>query len=84
MNDTLDALKTKVAELLRQKDKPAGITPDEPLFTSGLLDSLAATEVMMMLEADYGVDVADDDFDIMRIDTLAGMAELVEEVRAAA
>ena len=53
------------------------IGADEPLFSSGRLDSLAATEVLVLLETDYGVDLADEDFDILRIDTLDDLERLV-------
>lgn len=49
------------------------------LFSTGLLDSLASTEVLVALEADYGIDLADEDFDILAIDTLAGIEALVAE-----
>lgn len=43
----------------------------ESLFFSGKLDSLAATEVMMALERDFGIDLTDADFDVTQLDTLA-------------
>lgn len=47
------------------------------LFTTGLLDSLAATEVLVALEAEHGIDLTDEDFDISEIDTLDGIERLV-------
>lgn len=55
----------------------AGISEHESLFSAGLLDSLAATEILVALETDYGIDLADADFDILEIDTLAGIEQLV-------
>ena len=55
----------------------------ESLFSSGLLDSLAATEVLVALETGYGIDLADEDFDIIEIDTLDGIERLVLARRAA-
>lgn len=49
----------------------------DSLFATGLLDSLAATEVLVALEAGYGIDLADEDFDILEIDTLAGIETLI-------
>tara|TARA_R110002020_G_scaffold232768_1_gene444258 strand:+ start:2262 stop:2474 length:213 start_codon:yes stop_codon:yes gene_type:complete len=48
----------------------ASVGETEGLFSSGLLDSIAATEVLIALESDYGVDLSDEDFDILQIDTL--------------
>lgn len=56
---------------------------NESLFATGLLDSLAATEVLVALETGYGIDLADEDFDILAIDTLAGIEALVSARRAA-
>lgn len=53
----------------------------ESLFSSGLLDSLATTEVLVALETGYGIDLADEDFDILAIDTLAGIEQLVASRR---
>lgn len=62
--------------LTDRKLGPAG--EHDPLFSSGLLDSLAATEVLIRLESEYGVDLSDEDFDISRIDTLQSLEELIE------
>ncbi|MBU1316258.1 MAG: hypothetical protein KJ947_07440 [Alphaproteobacteria bacterium] len=48
----------------------ASVGETEGLFSSGLLDSMAATEVLIALESGYGVDLSDEDFDILQIDTL--------------
>jgi acyl carrier protein len=53
------------------------------LFTSGLLDSMAAVEVMMLLESDFGIDLSDADFDISRLDTLADLEAMVSARLAA-
>jgi acyl carrier protein len=53
------------------------------LFTSGLLDSMAAVEVMMLLESDFGIDLSDADFDISRLDTLADLEAMVSAKLAA-
>jgi acyl carrier protein len=55
----------------------AAVGDHESLFSSGLLDSLGATEVLIMLETAYGIDLADEDFDILEIDTLAGIERLI-------
>ena len=55
----------------------AEIGEQESLFSSGLLDSLAATEVLVALETDYGLDLTDEDFDILAIDTLDGIERMV-------
>lgn len=66
-----------VIDMLADRGKPTDLSNGDPIFTSGLLDSLAATELMMTLEADYGIDLADADFDISQLDTLADLEALV-------
>ncbi len=66
-----------VISMLADRGKPAEIDSNEAIFTSGLLDSLAATELMMALESEYGVDLADADFDISQLDTIAELETLV-------
>lgn len=62
--------------ILAQRGVPP-VAEDDRLFSTGLLDSLAATEVLVQLEADYGVDLSDEDFDITRIDTLRDLESLL-------
>ena len=65
-----------VRQLLADRGKEATLAPDDAIFTSGLLDSLAATELMLHLESEFGVDLADADFDIARLDTLADLERI--------
>lgn len=66
------AIREMILSLLKTRGVET-VGETEPLFSSGLLDSLAATDVLMALESRYGVDLADEDFDILQIDTLAGL-----------
>ena len=70
-------IQTVIAEMLQERDKPADIAPDDAIFTSGLLDSLAATELIMTLEGEFGLDLADADFDISQLDTINSLEALV-------
>lgn len=49
----------------------------DSLFVSGKLDSLAATQLLLLLESAYDVDLSDADFDISRLDTIADLEALV-------
>ena len=66
----MTTIRTFIEELLAERGKPTGFADTDPLFTSGLLDSLAATELMLHLEAEHGLDLADPDFDMARLDTV--------------
>tara|TARA_R110002126_G_scaffold153615_2_gene300713 strand:- start:646 stop:885 length:240 start_codon:yes stop_codon:yes gene_type:complete len=73
------SIKDVIADMLAARGNTDPIEADEPIFTSGLLDSLAATELMMTLEGDFGIDLADADFDISKLDTLADLENLVKQ-----
>ena len=70
-------IKTVVVDMLEQRGKPSDVGAADPIFTSGLLDSLAATELMMTLESEFGIDLADADFDISQLDTIGDLESLV-------
>ncbi|CAN0546874.1 unnamed protein product, partial [Ectocarpus sp. 8 AP-2014] len=44
-----------VKSMMTARGNTQDLSMDEPIFTSGLLDSLAATELMMTLESDFGI-----------------------------
>ena len=75
----MTAIRPFVEELLSQRGKPTTLSDSDPLFTSGLLDSLAATELMLHLEAEHGVDLADADFDIARLDTIDDLEGMLRQ-----
>lgn len=66
-----------IATMLAESGHHDPIGQTDSLFLSGKLDSLAAAEVLGMLESDYGLDLSDVDFDITRIDTLAQIDALI-------
>ena len=77
-NDHPTAIRQIVQDLLRKKGQSVDIGDTDSLFDSGYLDSMSALNVMMTLEADFGVDLSDPDFDISSIDTIADIVSLVE------
>lgn len=74
---SLESVRSLLAEKLADRGDTAPLAETDPLFTTGRLDSMAAIEVMMLLESEFGIDLADADFDIGRIDTLRDMRSLV-------
>jgi len=63
--------------MLEERGKPASFYDTDALFTSGLLDSLAATELMVHLESEHGVDLSSADFDVSKLDTIEDLRELL-------
>ena len=66
-----------VITMLAEHGHRGDIGEHDSLFFSGKLDSLAATQVMMTLEQDFGIDLTDADFDISQLDTIARIEALV-------
>jgi acyl carrier protein len=66
-----------VITMLADHGHRSDIGEHDSLFFSGKLDSLAATQVMMTLEQDFGIDLTDADFDISQLDTIARIEALV-------
>jgi acyl carrier protein len=73
IGETADAaanLRTRIISMLVAKGHRE-VDENASLFLGGLLDSLAAAEIISILESDFGLDLMNPDFDIKMIDTLA-------------
>jgi acyl carrier protein len=68
------------SELLR--DDELELSADEPLFSSGLLDSFAVTRLIVFLEDEFGVRVPIPDVSLPDFDTAARCVAVVERLRA--
>lgn len=73
----IDDVRSKISQMLIARDQDGNFRDDESLFDSGRLDSIAAVNLLLALESDYGVDLSDPDFDISRIDSLQDIADLL-------
>jgi acyl carrier protein len=78
----IEQLRATVGDLLVARGDRNPFSDTEPLFTAGRLDSLAATELIVALEQDYGLDLASADFDISALDTLSDLSKLVAGSKA--
>jgi len=71
-----------LAELLRSKDDAGEVADSESLFESGRLDSVAAVEVVVFLETEFGLDFSNINFEVALIDSVDQIAALVAEQQA--
>jgi acyl carrier protein len=60
------------------KGDGAALSDEEPLFSSGRLDSLDAVETIMLIESEYGIDFAALHFDLTLLDSIAAIIRLVD------
>lgn len=71
-------LRSRIEDMLSQygvENAPS----DQPLFSSGILDSIAAVQILMQLENDFEVDLSDEDFDITNIDTIQSLENFLSQ-----
>jgi acyl carrier protein len=76
-DDIISAVKGFILEKFLPGEDPSQLTPDTPLMTSGILDSLATLELVSFLEDRYGIELAPADVDATRLGTLSQIAKLV-------
>ncbi len=69
-----------LTEFLPGED-PANLTPDTPLMSSGILDSLATLKLITFLEQEFNVQIAAHEADEEHFDTLAAICALVDSKR---
>jgi acyl carrier protein len=56
----------------------APLNDEDPLFTSGRLNSLDAVEIIMSIETDYGINFFEINFDLTLLDSIAAIADLID------
>lgn len=61
------------------RDPGGELRDDEALFSTGRIDSLAAVELIMLLEQEFGLDSSDPDFDPAMLDSIDEIMLLIGE-----
>lgn len=70
--------KTKIREFIQANlgVEASDISDDEPLFTSGIIDSFALLEMLSFLEREMGCKVDLAELDIEQLDSIEALANL--------
>jgi acyl carrier protein len=64
-------LQARILKVLKEvSGKDIHPTPDEPLFSSGLLDSFTLTDFVSGLEEEFGITVPDSDLSARKFDSI--------------
>jgi acyl carrier protein len=63
------------AEILKQPKR--SLRPDEPLISSGLIDSFSLVDIALFAENNYGVRIDDTELNAETFDTLEQLASLI-------
>ena len=83
MEQLIEQLKQQIIEALNFEDMtPADIDADAPLFGEGLgLDSIDALELIMLLDREYGIKLADPKAGKEVVRSVRAMAEYIQTNR---
>lgn len=83
MEQLIEQLKTQIIEALNFEDMtPADIDTDAPLFGEGLgLDSIDALELIMLMDREYGIKLADSKEGKAIFQSVRTMAEYIQANR---
>ena len=77
-NDIIKSLSKKIAvELLNQPNRD--ISANEPLISSGLIDSFSLVDLSILIEDNFGVLVDDSELNADTFDTLEKLSEIIAE-----
>jgi acyl carrier protein len=77
MSELIAKLSTFLAnDILKQPGRV--IAPDEPLVSSGLIDSFSLMDVALFVEDNFGVRIEDTELNADTFDNLTQLASLIE------
>jgi acyl carrier protein len=80
VTETIPTIEKYVAaQILKQPDRR--ISADEPLISSGLIDSFSLMDLALFVEDTFGVRVEDTELNANTFDNLAQLASLIESRR---
>lgn len=80
MSDLIPKLSAFLAtDILKQPGRV--IAPDEPLISSGLIDSFSLMDVALFVEDNFGVRIEDTELNVDTFDNLTQLAALIESRR---
>lgn len=67
-------LKPFLAQFVRDEK----ITPDQDLFSAGLLNSLFAMQMVLFIEKEYAIKVENEDLDLANFNSLNNLAGFID------
>ena len=77
MSDLITKLSTFLAtDILKQPDR--AIAADEPLISSGLIDSFSLMDLALFVEDTFGVRIEDTELNADTFDSLSALVELIQ------
>jgi acyl carrier protein len=80
MEDIQTELSNYIAQTILKQPNRA-IKPDEPIISSGLIDSFHLVDLGLFVEDKYGVRIDDSELNADMFDTIARLTEIIQERR---
>ncbi len=77
MRESIEKSIVTFIEKLPVRGEPIALTVSTPLISSGLLDSIAAVELLIALEDAFGVSIMPEEINIKDTDTIGQWVELI-------
>lgn len=77
MEETKNTVKDYILEQFLPGENPDELTDSTPLITGGILDSLAALQLVQFLEETYNIVFEAHEVDVDNLDTIANIANFV-------
>lgn len=82
MNDNVESITGILKEYILKEflpgEDPEALEDDTPLITGGIMDSIATIKFSLFVEEKFGVELQAHELSADYIDTLAGMASIIE------
>ncbi|MFD3325508.1 acyl carrier protein [Streptomyces sp. NPDC058701] len=76
-------MSSTVREFIARLSGRPGIADDRPLISDGVLDSVAAVQMVDFVERTFSIEIGDEDLELVNFDSIRGLAGLVNRRLAA-
>jgi len=87
MTENAESIKSTLKEYVLNEflpgEDPDALEDDTPLITGGIMDSIATVKFSLFVEEKFGVELQAHELSADYIDTLSGMATLIDSKRGA-
>jgi acyl carrier protein len=82
MDPTTQTVRAFLLEQFLPGEDPAQLTDSTPLFSSGLLDSIASLQLVSFLETQFGISIQAHEVVAENLNTLTAIAQFVRSKQA--
>lgn len=80
---TPEEVTSTVRQFITRLSGRPGIRDDRPLISDGVLDSVAAVQMVDFVERTFSIEIADEDLELVNFDSIQGLVGLVNRRLAA-